>query len=597
MAAVPHHQTTRSLTSDDKSAHSEKGIAHPGAPESDAHPDDLHAQGVRNIAAISSSFDLKSKFVLFFGVFLVAYAYGLDGQTRYTYQTIATNDYARHSLLGTFNTVRAICAAAIQPPYARVADRFGRLELILFATFFYVFGTILVAASNGVQMFVAGQLLYQIGYTGLMLLIEVLIADLTGLKDRVLFSYIPALPFIINTWVSGDVAAAVLANAGWRWGIGMWCIILPVCAIPIALSVLYARRKAQKEGKLSPKPAFASQSPIEAFIELTWQLDIIGMILLAAMLSLILLPLTLAGGVKETWKSAHIIVMLVIGFVVCIPAFFIWEIKFAKYPAVPFSQFTNRTILASMIIAIGLNMSWYLQGDFLYTVLAVSFDQSVTSATRITSLYSFTSVLVGVATGFIVRKVRYIKPFVMVGTLIFILAMGLLIKYRDGSAGVSGMIGAQIVLGFGGGLFPYPTQALVQAASSHEQMATMTALYLSFYQIGSALGNAISTAIWTQTLPKKLLEHLGDATAAASAYASPITYIASYPLGTPERTAVIDAYSEVQRYLAITGLCLSLIVFVSSLFLRNYKVDERQSLSEEERLGRKVAGDEERVTA
>ncbi|QRW19025.1 major facilitator superfamily transporter [Rhizoctonia solani] len=524
------------------------------------------------IAAISSSFDLKSKCLLFFGVFLVAYAYGLDGQTRYTYQTYATNDYAQHSLLGTFNTVRAICGAAIQPPYARVADRFGRLELILFATTFYVFGTILVAASNGVRMFVTGQLFYQIGYTGLMLLIEVLIADLTGLKDRVLFSYIPALPFIINTWVSGDLASAVLLHAGWRWGIGMWCIILPVCAAPVAGSVIYARYRAKREGKLVPKSVPNKRSFVESFIELTWELDVIGMILLAAMLSLVLLPLTLAAGTKDTWKSAHIIVMLVIGVVVCVPAFFIWEIKFAKYPAVPFDQFTNRTILAGMIVAVGLNMSWYLQGDFLYTVLAVSFDESVVSATRITSLYSFTSVL----------------PFVVAGTLIFILAMGLLIKFRDGSAGTPGMIGAQIVLGFGGGLFPYPTQALVQAASSHEQMATMTALYLSFYQIGSALGNAISTAIWTQTLPKKLAQRLGDATAAASVYASPLTYIASHPVGTPERTAVIAAYSDVQRYLAITGLCLSLIVFVASLFLRNYKVDERQSLSEEERLGHKA---------
>ncbi|CAE7208335.1 unnamed protein product [Rhizoctonia solani] len=587
MATVSPHQSPPgrklSLSSGEKSAHH--------TPKADFQAEgnhDPHAEGVRRIAAISSSFGLKSKFFLFFGVFLIAYAYGLDGQTRYTYQTYATNDYAQHSLLGTFNTVRAICAAAIQPPYARVADRFGRLELILFATAFYAFGTILVAASNGVRMFVTGQLFYQIGYTGLMLLIEVLIADLTGLKDRVLFSYIPALPFILNTWVSGDLASTVLLHAGWRWGIGMWCIILPICAIPVAGSVVYARRRAAQEGKLAPKPASKHQSLIGAFIELTWQLDVIGMILLAAMLSLVLLPLTLAGGAKETWKSAHIITMLVIGVVICIPAFFVWEIKFAKYPAVPFSQFTNRTILAGMIVAIGLNMSWYLQGDFLYTVLAVSFDQSITSATRITSFYSFTSVLVGAGAGFLIRKVRYIKPFVIAGTLVFILAMGLLIKFRDGSAGVKGMIGAQVVLGFGGGLFPYPTQALVQAASSHEQMATMTALYLSFYQIGSALGNAISTAIWTQTLPKKLAEHLGDAEAASRAYASPLTYIVLHPVGTPERTAMIAAYSDVQRYLAVTGLCLSLIVFIASLFLRNYKVDERQSLSEEERLGRKA---------
>lgn len=28
------------------------------------------------------------------------------------------------------------------------------------------------------------------------------------------------LPGCINVWTGGDVAASVLANAGWRWGIG-----------------------------------------------------------------------------------------------------------------------------------------------------------------------------------------------------------------------------------------------------------------------------------------------------------------------------------------------------------------------------------------
>lgn len=34
-----------------------------------------------------------------------------------------------------------------------------------------------------------------------------------------------------------------------------------------------------------------------------------------------------------------------------------------------------------------LNLAWALQGSYLYTVLVVSFDESVTSATRISSLY------------------------------------------------------------------------------------------------------------------------------------------------------------------------------------------------------------------
>lgn len=546
---------------------------------------DIHVQGVERIAAISAAFSTPLKVILFVGIFLVAYCYGLDATVRYTYQTTATNSYSQHSLLGTMNTVRAIMAAAIQPPYARVADKFGRVELLLFATVFYVVGSAVAGASDGVEAFTAGQLLYQIGYTGLMLLIEVLIADVTSLQNRVLFSFVPALPFLINTWVSGDIASATLIRAGWRWGIAMWCIILPVCALALFIPIVLAKRRAASQGKLPPRRlAKGGRGLARAVYDLGSEIDVVGIILLSAMLTLILLPLTLAGGTTQTWRTAKIIVMLVFG-VVCIPLFAIWEVKFAKYPCVPFSALTDRTVIACLIIAVGLNMSWYLQGDFLYTVLVVSFDQSVKNATTISSLYSFCSVLSGVLTGFLVRKTHRVKPFAMAGTLVFILAMGLLIKYRDGDAGVSGMIGSQVVLGIGGGLFSYPVQALIQAASSHEHMATVTALYLSFYQIGSALGNAISTAIWTQVLPGALLRELGDADLVTAAYSTPLTFVLTYAVGTAERAAVVAAYSHVQRYLAITGLCLSVITFAASLCLRNFRVDGRQSLTEEERKG------------
>lgn len=95
--------------------------------------------------------------------------------------------------------------------------------------------------------------------------------------------------------------------------------------------------------------------------------------------------------------------------------------------------------------------AWYLQGDFLYTVLYVSFDESVLSATRITSLYSFTSVIAGVILGFIVMKLRQLKPFIVSGTVLFMVAFGILIYFRGGSSGSShsGVIGGQVLLGLG----------------------------------------------------------------------------------------------------------------------------------------------------
>jgi SIT family siderophore-iron:H+ symporter-like MFS transporter len=47
-----------------------------------------------------------------------------------------------------------------------------------------------------------------------------------------------------------------------------------------------------------------------------------------------------------------------------------------------------------------------------------------------------------------------------------------------------------------------------------------------------------------------------NATLALDVYADPYTFADSYPVGTPERDAVIHAYQNVQKLLTITGICL-----------------------------------------
>jgi SIT family siderophore-iron:H+ symporter-like MFS transporter len=74
-------------------------------------------------------------------------------------------------------------------------------------------------------------------------------------------------------------------------------------------------------------------------------------------------------------------------------------------------------------------------------------------------VYSFTSVCVGLTLGLVVRYFRRLKWFIVAGTCLYMVAFGMLIQYRGGTgaANVSGMIGGQFMLGFAGGMFPYPT--------------------------------------------------------------------------------------------------------------------------------------------
>ena len=63
--------------------------------------------GVARIKALNAHTSFANRCCIFFGIFLVAYAYGLDGTLRYTYQPYATAGFQEHSTLATISTTGA----------------------------------------------------------------------------------------------------------------------------------------------------------------------------------------------------------------------------------------------------------------------------------------------------------------------------------------------------------------------------------------------------------------------------------------------------------------------------------------------------------
>lgn len=148
--------------------------------------------------------------------------------------------------------------------------------------------------------------------------------------------------------------------------------------------------------------------------------------------------------------------------------------------------------------------------------------------------------------------------------------MGILFHFRSGQHSDNGIIGALVVWGIGTTMFTYPVTVSIQSVTSHEHMATVTALSYTMYRIGSAVGSSVSGAIWTQLLYKQLLKHLGgDAELAAKFYGAPLTYVALYPWDSPIRQSVVQAYRYVQKYEVLVALVFTVPLFVLSLCLRD----------------------------
>lgn len=459
---------------------------------------------------------------------------------------------------------------------AKVANVFGRLEAFSLSVFLYVIGYIQMAASNNVQTFASAQIFYSAGNTGLQILQQIFIADTSDLLNRALFSSLPDIPFLITVWVGPPIANSLLTNTTWRWGYGIWTIVLPTAFLPLALSLVFNSRKAARMNLLPPS-SWKGRSPAGIATSTWYELDVMGLLLLSAAISLILIPLTLAATAKGGWHNASIIAMLVVG-CVCLLFFPLWESmrRLAPHPFLSLRLLSNRTVLAGCAIGFFYFAVFYTSiQPYFSSYLQVVHSLSVTAAGHVTQTFTFTSTITSIITSIFIKYTRHYKYFITAGACIYLLGVGLMIKYRVQSSSVAQIVGTQIAVGIGGGMVNVPAQLGVQASVSHGDVAAATAIFLTIVEVGGAVGSAISGAIWTGNLLPKLEAYLPPAAQAdASLIYGNLTIARSYLEGSPERAAIDQAYQETMNLLLIVAVCLCIPVLALSFLMRNYRLDQ-----------------------
>jgi len=247
-------------------------------------------------------------------------------------------------------------------------------------------------------------------------------------------------PFIINVWTGPEIAQSFFnkylpaeTTLGWRWGHGVWAIILPVVTAPVLAVLFLNQRKAKRVGVL-PEPAWRGKTTSAFLKELFFELDIIGLILVTAGFALVLLAITLAGYQNAKWREASIIVMLVVGFCSLVVAA-VWESKFAKYPLIRWSLIRDRTVACACAIGFLFWVTFYCwdgcvflfkQADVDYTsFLQVVHFRSVRAAGYLLNAYSFGSCITGIVLGFIIKYTGRYKIWAIIGVPIYILGTGM----------------------------------------------------------------------------------------------------------------------------------------------------------------------------
>lgn len=479
---------------------------------------------------------------------------------------------------------------------AKISDVFGRFEAFCIAVVVFVIGYVEMAAADDMATYASAQIFYSAGSTGLQILQQVFIADTTSLANRAIFSVIPGLPFLATVWIGPSLAQTILSRTTWRWNYGIWSIVLPTTFAPLAIS-LYFHRKRSKSVQVPTIPYSEGQEKksIYQFLRNLWfDLDLFGLVLLTAGISLVLVPLTLAPRAAGGWANQSMVAMLVVG-AISLSIFPFWERSkaFAPHALFPPQLFANRTTLAGTALAFfyfsmfifpnqtarfdSLKVAFYLSiYPYYYSYLLVVEDLDITTAGRITQTFSFSSAITAFIISWLIKWTGNYKYFVIFGVCIYTLGMGLMLHYRQPDTSLAALIGCQITIGIGGGLVLAPAQLGVQASAERGQVAAVTAVFLTVLEIGGAVGNAVSGAIWSSYIPKQLTLYLPvDRQDQVALIYDSVTYASEhFAQGTVERNAINHAYQDTMSVLLVIAICMAVPCIFLSLCMENYKLQE-----------------------
>lgn len=212
---------------------------------------------------------------------------------------------------------------------------------------------------------------------------------------------------------------------------------------------------------------------------------------------------------------------------------------------------------------------------YFFSYLQVVHGHSIKTAGHITQVFSFAATVTSIVVSFLIKFTARYKYFVFAGSCVYVMALGLMIRYRSENSSIGQLVGTQLALGIGGGMLNVPAQLGVQASAHHQELAAATAMFLTVLSIGGAVGSAVSGAVWSDRIPSKLQSYLPAESQglAMSIYAN-LSMAQSFPRGSPERVAVNRAYQETMHTLLIIAICVALPLLPLALIMANYKLDK-----------------------
>ena len=369
-------------------------------------------------------------------------------------------------------TATLLTTAIFTPIWGKLADLFDRKLLIQIALVIFVLATAAAGFSQDPGTLIAFRAVQGVGAGGLAALSQIIMADIISPRERGrymgLFGAVMALGTIGGPLLGGFITEGI----GWRWNFYV-AIPFAIAALIILQLTLHLPHRATRKARI----------------------DYLGIVLLSASVSLLLIWITNAGKSYDWWSIETI--LMAGGALLGAILFVLVELR-SREPLIPLSLFRNRTFTLATIASIATGIAMFGTSVFLSQYMQMARGATPAEAGLMTLPMIAGLLIASIVVGQLISRFGHWKPYLIVGSVLLIAGSSLLATLHYDTPFILVSV-YMFLLGAGVGMTMQNLVLIVQNTARPEEMGVASSGVAFFRSLGgtvgvSVMGAALATA-------------------------------------------------------------------------------------------------------
>lgn len=449
-----------------------------------------------------------------------------------------------------------LSSVVFQPVHTAMSDIWGRKAILYLCILFFCVGSIIVGLAKNAAMLIAGRTIQGVGGGGIEALAEVILTDITTLKERPFYIGILGLMWAAGS-ILGPIVGGVFAEyASWQW---IAWINLPLMGLALILITLFLTLA-------------VDESSVRSKLK---RVDYIGIALLMGGMTSFVLALCW-GGQLFPWKSWKTLFPLIFGLVLLA--------LLARYEKYPKEAIFNYRLFATWTSSLAFFGS-FIQGILIWVLvyyLVLYFQGAIQHAPLQSAIDAFPLMFTltpsAVICAVLIDKTRRYLWTLWVGWFLCTVGFGTMILLSSNSSKAVYSV-VQLAPGIGSGFLLSALAIPLQAAMSVDDAGTAMGMQVFFRAVGALVGVALGSSIFANdfTRAAKRIElppnvSLPDAKDAVSF----ITTIGTLDISPEIKSKLLHLYAGPVRLIWIVATVLSGIGLISTLFVKELTLEREE---------------------